>query len=159
MEAQIGGAPDGDGVVERGDACVQEEENKELVVIAPHAVINPRTVVIHPLDAAPAESAVVRSIRLRSLALSAKGPVLLPRLDDRNAACGAVKNEIVSGEPYIVSPPDTTHHAPRKLYLAAVGDRRTNPGLEKVTLAYERLSKTSKTWKTTPSDIASASCS
>lgn len=44
--------------------CVSQEQDEELVVIVADAVVHPRTVVVHLEDAAGADAAVVRAVRL-----------------------------------------------------------------------------------------------
>lgn len=57
--------------VNAADARVEQEEDEVLLVEDGHAVVDPRAVVVHPDDAAPARAAVVRLGRLHRFALLA----------------------------------------------------------------------------------------
>ena len=50
---------------------VEQKQEEEFVVVESHTVVDPRAVVVHPLDAAPTHAAMMHSVCLHIVTLSA----------------------------------------------------------------------------------------
>jgi hypothetical protein len=47
-----------------GDHAIQEQQEKVLVVFEAHAIVDPRTMVVHFQDARPTDATMMASVRL-----------------------------------------------------------------------------------------------